>query len=275
MCAAREGKQRSQTHFGRGERCLCFFLLGLLFAGALRAVACWWLWLAGWLVGVLFCPLFFVFFGFVRAWGALFFGLFWPCPLFVCRRRFRLAAVLACAAIEGLCVIILFDLGPFLVPGTTANMDASFRAAATFFKRAPQQLGHKAKVVRLYRHSLKAVVSWAVDRDLVNSEASRIRGLFEENRNASPDKAARLIREAQAQLHLYTHPDKYVVPYMPGGSKFMRNAPPALEVRRESELLLSFIEVGFCFCIEYLCSFARCCVCPCSFLWVGGCTLCP
>ena len=139
------------------------------------------------------------------------------------------SAVLRVQRLKG---CLSFCFGPFFVTGNRANMDASFRAAATFFKRAPQQLGHKAKVVRLYRHSLKAVVSWAVDRDLVNSEASRIRGLFEENRNASPDKASRLIREAQEKLHLYTHPDKYVVPYMPGGSKFMRNAPPALEVRR-------------------------------------------
>ncbi len=110
-------------------------------------------------------------------------------------------------------------------------MEAGFKAAANFYKRAPRQLGHKATVVQLYRHCLKAVVSWGVDRDLINREASRIRGLFEENRHAAPDVATRLIREAGEKLVEYTHPDKYVVPYMPGGSKFMRNAPPPLEVR--------------------------------------------
>ena len=110
-------------------------------------------------------------------------------------------------------------------------MDASFRAAATFYKRVPKALGHKAKVVRLYRHCLKAVVSWAVDRDLLNAEASRIRGLFEQNRDTNAADAARLIRETEERLAELTHPDKYVVPYMPGGSKFMRNAPPPLEVR--------------------------------------------
>eukprot|EP00591_Stephanopyxis_turris_P003245 CAMPEP_0195510614 /NCGR_PEP_ID=MMETSP0794_2-20130614/3209_1 /TAXON_ID=515487 /ORGANISM="Stephanopyxis turris, Strain CCMP 815" /LENGTH=152 /DNA_ID=CAMNT_0040638067 /DNA_START=53 /DNA_END=511 /DNA_ORIENTATION=+ len=108
-------------------------------------------------------------------------------------------------------------------------MDASFRAAATFFRRAPLQLDHKTTVVRLYRHCLKAVVSWGVDRDIVNEEATRIRGLFDENRQASGPESTRLIREANEQLAQYTHPDKYVVPYMPGGSKFMRNAPPPLE----------------------------------------------
>ncbi len=110
-------------------------------------------------------------------------------------------------------------------------MEPGFKAAANFYKRAPRQLGHKATVVQLYRHSLKAVVSWGVDRDLINREASRVRGLFEENRHATPDVSARLIREASDKLFELTHPDKYVVPYMPGGSKFMRNAPPPLEVR--------------------------------------------
>ena len=42
--------------------------------------------------------------------------------------------------------------------------------------------------------------------------------------------AARLLREADAELATWTHPDPYVVPYMPGGSKFMRNPPPPLSL---------------------------------------------
>jgi oligopeptide transport system substrate-binding protein len=38
----------------------------------------------------------------------------------------------------------------------------------------------------------------------------------------------RLLREAEEELLAWTHPDNYVVPYMPGGSKFMRNPPPPL-----------------------------------------------
>ena len=41
----------------------------------------------------------------------------------------------------------------------------------------------------------------------------------------------RLVREAEEKLVEYTHPDPYVIPYMPGGSKFMRNPPPPFEVR--------------------------------------------
>ena len=45
------------------------------------------------------------------------------------------------------------------------------------------------------------------------------------------DSAAtlRLIRETKERLARRTHPDPYIVPYMPGGSLFMRNAPPPLE----------------------------------------------
>lgn len=39
------------------------------------------------------------------------------------------------------------------------------------------------------------------------------------------------MREALEKVDNYTHPDPYVFNYMPGGTKFMRNAPIPLEVR--------------------------------------------
>jgi hypothetical protein len=36
------------------------------------------------------------------------------------------------------------------------------------------------------------------------------------------------MREAKERLAARTHPDPYIVPYMPGGSLFMRNSPPPL-----------------------------------------------
>ena len=41
---------------------------------------------------------------------------------------------------------------------------------------------------------------------------------------------ARLVREAQAEAAAWTHPDQYTLPYMPGGTKFMRNPPLPLSV---------------------------------------------
>ena len=37
-------------------------------------------------------------------------------------------------------------------------------------------------------------------------------------------------QEGKAELHEFTHPDPYCVPFMPGGSLFMRNPPPPLEI---------------------------------------------
>ena len=39
---------------------------------------------------------------------------------------------------------------------------------------------------------------------------------------------ARLLREAEAELASWTHPDPYTNPYMPGGSRYMRVVPPPL-----------------------------------------------
>lgn len=39
-----------------------------------------------------------------------------------------------------------------------------------------------------------------------------------------------LSQEAKAELFESTHPDPYCVPYMPGGSLFMRNPPPPLSI---------------------------------------------
>ena len=41
--------------------------------------------------------------------------------------------------------------------------------------------------------------------------------------------AKRLLREGEEELVERGHPDMYTVPYMPGGSKFMRNSPVPLE----------------------------------------------
>ena len=43
-----------------------------------------------------------------------------------------------------------------------------------------------------------------------------------------PSLAARLLREGEEELTTWIHPDMWTNPYMPGGSKFMRNPPPPL-----------------------------------------------
>ena len=82
----------------------------------------------------------------------------------------------------------------------------------------------------MYRKSLKLLSSWAIDREIFLDEADILRARFEEGRNASEAAAIRLLKEANEEIFSKTHPDPYCVPFMPGGSLFMRNPPVPLEI---------------------------------------------
>jgi NADH dehydrogenase (ubiquinone) 1 beta subcomplex subunit 9 len=85
-------------------------------------------------------------------------------------------------------------------------------------------------VAHLYRHSLRCLLSWCIDRDLFNAEATKIRQRFDSYRGVSAAAANRLLKEGHDELFAYTHPDPYKIPFMPGGSKFMRNPPLPISV---------------------------------------------
>jgi len=82
----------------------------------------------------------------------------------------------------------------------------------------------------LYRKSLKLTQSWAIDREIFLDEADKLRARFDAGKDANDAKAIRLIKEAKEEMFKNSHPDPYCVPFMPGGSLFMRNPPPPLEV---------------------------------------------
>jgi hypothetical protein len=42
------------------------------------------------------------------------------------------------------------------------------------------------------------------------------------------DEATTVLAAGYARLRDNAHPDPYIIPYMPGGSLFMRNSPPPL-----------------------------------------------
>jgi NADH dehydrogenase (ubiquinone) 1 beta subcomplex subunit 9 len=98
--------------------------------------------------------------------------------------------------------------------------------------KAVLNLSHKQQVTRLYRKSLKLIESWAGDREVFLTEAAKVRQRFDENKHLDPagGRVARLLREGEEEAAKFFHPDPYTVPYMPGGSKFMRNPPPPLEL---------------------------------------------
>uniref|UniRef100_K3WSQ1 NADH dehydrogenase [ubiquinone] 1 beta subcomplex subunit 9 n=1 Tax=Globisporangium ultimum (strain ATCC 200006 / CBS 805.95 / DAOM BR144) TaxID=431595 RepID=K3WSQ1_GLOUD len=126
------------------------------------------------------------------------------------------------------------------------NMNKTFREVVARFGAPAEELSHKQAVQRLYKQSLKTLDSWIIDRRLWNEEATKIRAQFDQNRNLDPSSglAKRLVREAQEKVEHYTHPDKYVFNYMPGGTRFMRNAPIPLDVCFPDGVIPDDVEVS-------------------------------
>jgi NADH dehydrogenase (ubiquinone) 1 beta subcomplex subunit 9 len=90
---------------------------------------------------------------------------------------------------------------------------------------------HAQVVTRLYRQSLKHMMSWIVQRELFNDEAMRLRAEFRSGAaERDPTKIRRLVESAQERLNEHIHPDLYTMPAAVGGSKYMRNPEPFHEV---------------------------------------------
>uniref|UniRef100_A0A7S2EN98 NADH dehydrogenase [ubiquinone] 1 beta subcomplex subunit 9 n=1 Tax=Trieres chinensis TaxID=1514140 RepID=A0A7S2EN98_TRICV len=109
-------------------------------------------------------------------------------------------------------------------------MNEAFRAAAQQVRQRPVQLTPNQEVCRLYRKALKTLGSWAIDREVFIEEATKLRARFDSNRGCSSAAAARLLGEGKEELYQFTHPDPYCVPWMPGGSLFMRNPPLPMDI---------------------------------------------
>ncbi|KAH7471113.1 hypothetical protein PRIC1_003075 [Phytophthora ramorum] len=131
-------------------------------------------------------------------------------------------------------------------PVVNANMNKTLREVVGRFVGAKPQLSHKQTVQRLYKQSLKTLDSWIIDRRLWNEEATKIRAEFDANRtlDAESGLAKRLVREAQDKVDHYTHPDRYIFNYMPGGSLYMRNAPIPLDVCFPDGVIPDDVEVS-------------------------------
>lgn len=86
----------------------------------------------------------------------------------------------------------------------------AFKAVANQAKRLAPQITHKQRVQRLYRKSLKLMICWAYERELVNQEAERIRSEFDACRNMSEAQASGVIRRTEDELARLTHPDPIV-----------------------------------------------------------------
>lgn len=92
-----------------------------------------------------------------------------------------------------------------------------------------RRAAQKERVRILYRRALKDTLNWAVHRHIFYEDASILREKFDANKHLEdPDTIDHVIAEAEAHYEKFRHPDPYIVPWAPGGSKFTRNpAPPS------------------------------------------------
>ncbi|XP_051145587.1 NADH dehydrogenase [ubiquinone] 1 beta subcomplex subunit 9 [Andrographis paniculata] len=117
-------------------------------------------------------------------------------------------------------------------------------ATASYLARRAAQ---KEKVRILYRRALKDTLNYAVHRHIFYPDADELRERFEANRHVEDiELIDRMIAVSEAEYNKFRHPDPYIVPWAPGGSKFCRNpAPPSgIEIiydygREDGEILES------------------------------------
>ncbi|KAG2013271.1 hypothetical protein CC2G_010201 [Coprinopsis cinerea AmutBmut pab1-1] len=90
-------------------------------------------------------------------------------------------------------------------------------------------VAHRRHVQSLYRRYLKTALDWTVRRDLWRPQALSIRAEFEKNRHVTDPRAlAQILQAAEERLAIFKHPDPYICPTAPGGTKWERNTPPTL-----------------------------------------------
>ncbi|KAJ8642234.1 hypothetical protein MRB53_018928 [Persea americana] len=115
-------------------------------------------------------------------------------------------------------------------------MSAVAVAGASYAARRAAQ---KERVRILYRRALKDTLNWAVHRHLFYQEASDLRERFEANKHVEDANTIDiLIEEGEATYNKWRHPDPYIVPWAPGGSKFSRNPKPPEGVRLRSSITM-------------------------------------
>ncbi|CAK9439945.1 uncharacterized protein LODBEIA_P40450 [Lodderomyces beijingensis] len=86
------------------------------------------------------------------------------------------------------------------------------------------------RVSSLFRQAMRTAFDHALRFDLYRQATQDIRAQFEANREVSdPEELERIIGATRAKLREWKHPDPYIPPCRPGGTKYQRNIPVARE----------------------------------------------
>lgn len=86
------------------------------------------------------------------------------------------------------------------------------------------------RVSSLFRQALRTAFDHSLKFDLYRAQTINIRSQFEANKHVSnPEELEGLIKATEAKLKEWKHPDPYIPPCRPGGTKYQRNIPVARE----------------------------------------------
>ncbi|KAK8440575.1 hypothetical protein ACI3LY_004067 [Candidozyma auris] len=86
------------------------------------------------------------------------------------------------------------------------------------------------RVSSLFRQALRTAFDSSLKFDAYRRETIRIRQQFEAERHVSDvNELERIIERTKAKLNEWKHPDPYIPPCRPGGTKYERNLPSPKE----------------------------------------------
>ncbi|KAF2322821.1 hypothetical protein GH714_031079 [Hevea brasiliensis] len=109
-------------------------------------------------------------------------------------------------------------------PTDSVYMEVELRRLS-FLKETLTQGNHSVGATNSLHNLL--LLQYLVTKVENEGEASNLREKFDANKHVEDlDAIDRMIAEGEAQYNKWRHPDPYIVPWAPGGSKFTRNPTP-------------------------------------------------
>lgn len=95
--------------------------------------------------------------------------------------------------------------------GNVGNVVSSISKMAYVASHLAKGITHQQRVMRLYRNSLKHLLSWCIDRQLWRREALILRDRFDENKyEKDRRKVNKILEAAEAEFERMKHPFPYV-----------------------------------------------------------------
>ncbi|CAN3358887.1 hypothetical protein DICA3_F09296 [Diutina catenulata] len=82
------------------------------------------------------------------------------------------------------------------------------------------------RVASLFRSALRTAFDSSLKFDAYRQKTIEIRAAFEANKHLNtPEEVEECYAKGQAKLAEWKHPDPYIPPCRPGGTKYQRNIP--------------------------------------------------